>query len=40
MTSLKPPAEKLNAQRAEVFAKTDQALAKAHGYFQGLRAET
>jgi hypothetical protein len=40
MTSLKPQAEKLNAQGTEVFAKTDQALAKADSYFQGLRAET
>jgi len=40
MTSLKPQAEKLNAQGKEVFAKTDQALAKADSYFQGLRSET
>jgi Protein of unknown function (DUF2959) len=40
MVSLKPQAEKLNAQGAEVFAKTDQALAKADAYFQSLRAET
>jgi hypothetical protein len=38
MTSLKPQAEKLNAQGAEVFSKTDQALAKADAYFQGLRS--
>jgi hypothetical protein len=40
MASLKPQAEKLNAQGAEVFAKTDQALAKADRYFQSLRAQT
>ena len=38
MTSLKPQAEKLNAQGSETFTKTDQALAKADGYFQSLRA--
>ena len=40
MTSLQPEAEKLNAHGADVFAKTEQALAKADGYFQGLRAES
>jgi Protein of unknown function (DUF2959) len=40
MASLKPQAEKLNAQGTEVFAKMDQALAKADAYFQSLRAET
>jgi chromosome segregation ATPase len=38
MTSLKPQAEKLNAQGSEIFTKIDQALAKADGYFQSLRA--
>ncbi len=38
MTSLKPQADKLNAQGAEVFSRTDQALAKADAYFKGLRA--
>jgi Protein of unknown function (DUF2959) len=40
MSSLKPQADKLNAQGSEVFTKTDQALAKADSYFKGLRAET
>jgi len=40
MTSLKPEAEKLNAQGTEVFGKTDQALAKADSYFQSMRAES
>ena len=40
MTSLKPQADKLNAQGAEVFSKTDQALAKGTAYFQGLRTQT
>ena len=38
MTSLKPQAEKLNAQGAETFTRTDQALAKADAYFQSIRA--
>ena len=38
MTSLKPQADKLNAQGTEVFSRTDQALAKADAYFKGLRA--
>jgi hypothetical protein len=38
MTSLKPQAEKLNAQGGEVFSKTDQALAKVDEYFKALRA--
>jgi DUF2959 family protein len=38
MTSLKPQAEKLNTQGAEVFSRTDQALAKADRYFQSIRA--
>jgi hypothetical protein len=40
MTSLKPQAEKLNAQGAELFKSTDTAIAKADGYFQSIRAET
>ena len=38
MTSLKPQADKLNAQGKEVFSKTDQALANADAYFTALRA--
>jgi len=38
--SLKPEAEKLNAQGAEVFGKVDQATAKANSYFQSLRPES
>jgi hypothetical protein len=38
MESVKPQAAKLNAQGAEVFAKTDQALAKSDAYFKALRA--
>ena len=38
MTSLKPNADKLNTQGAEVFAKTDKAIETANTYFQGLRA--
>ena len=40
VASLKPQAGKLNAQGAEVFAKVDQATAKANAYFQGLSAES
>ena len=40
MTSLKPQADKLNAQGAEIFSKIDQAIAKANAYFQGLKAST
>jgi hypothetical protein len=36
--SLKPQAEKLNADGATVFSKADQAIAKANGYFNGLNA--
>jgi hypothetical protein len=36
--SLKPQADKLNADGANVFAKTDQAIAKANDYFNGLKA--
>jgi hypothetical protein len=38
--SLKPQAEKLNAEGAKVFAKSDQALAKANAYFNGLKAQS
>jgi predicted nucleic acid-binding Zn-ribbon protein len=38
--SLKPQAEKLNADGANVFSKTDQAIAKANDYFNGLKAAT
>jgi predicted nucleic acid-binding Zn-ribbon protein len=38
VNSLKPQATKLNAQGTEVFAKVDQATAKANAYFQGLTA--
>ena len=40
MTTLKPQAEKLNVQGAEVFSRLDQALAKGSEYFQGLRTQT
>jgi Protein of unknown function (DUF2959) len=40
MTSLKPQADKLNVQGAELFSKMDQALAKGTAYFQGLRTQT
>lgn len=40
--SLKPQAEKLNADGATVFTKADQAISKANAYFNGLkgRAQT
>jgi predicted nucleic acid-binding Zn-ribbon protein len=38
--SLKPQAEKLNAEGANVFTKADQALAKANAYFNGLKAQS
>ena len=38
--SLKTKAEKLNADGAEVFAKTDAAITKSNTYFQGLRAQS
>ena len=38
MTSLKPQADKLNAQGGEVFSKTDRTLANAAAYFTALRA--
>jgi hypothetical protein len=40
MTSLKPQAEKLNAQGGEVLAKVDHAIEKANTYFHGLRSES
>jgi hypothetical protein len=38
--SLKPQAEKLNAEGATVFTKADQAIAKANEYFNGLKAQS
>ena len=38
--SLKPQAEKLNADGATVFTKADQAIAKANGYFNGLKGQS
>ena len=38
MTALKPNAEKLNAQGADVFSRADKALAGANAYFQSLKA--
>lgn len=38
LASLKPEAEKLNAQGLEVFNKVDQATGKATAYFQGIRS--
>jgi hypothetical protein len=38
MTTLKPSADKLNAQGADLFARTDKAIASANAYFQGLKA--
>jgi len=38
--TLKPQADKLNAEAAAVFSKADQAIAKANDYFNGLRATT
>jgi len=38
MTSLKPNADKLNAQGAAVFEKTDKAIGTANSYFESLRA--
>jgi hypothetical protein len=38
MTSLKPNAEKLNTRGAELFGKTDKAIADANAYFQSLRS--
>jgi hypothetical protein len=40
MTSLKPQAEKLNAQGGELFKTIDEGIAKANSYFQSMRAET
>jgi hypothetical protein len=36
--SLKPQADKLNAEGARVFGKADQAITKANDYFNGLKA--
>jgi ElaB/YqjD/DUF883 family membrane-anchored ribosome-binding protein len=38
--SLKPQADKLNAEGAKVFAKTEQAIAKANDYFKGLKGQS
>lgn len=38
MTALKPSADKLNGQGADLFARTDKAIASANAYFQGLKA--
>jgi ElaB/YqjD/DUF883 family membrane-anchored ribosome-binding protein len=38
--ALKPQAEKLNAEGTKVFAKADQAIAKASAYFNGLKAQS
>jgi hypothetical protein len=38
--SLKPQAEKLNGNGATVFAKADQAIAKANNYFEGLKGQS
>jgi ElaB/YqjD/DUF883 family membrane-anchored ribosome-binding protein len=38
--SLKPQAEKLNADGATVFTKADQAIGKANDYFKGLKAQS
>jgi Protein of unknown function (DUF2959) len=38
--ALKPQTEKLNAEGTKVFAKADQAIAKASAYFNGLKAQS
>ena len=38
MTALKPNADKLNGQGAELFSRTDKALTGANAYFQSLKA--
>jgi hypothetical protein len=38
--SLKPSADKLNADGATVFSTADQAIAKANDYFNGLKAQS
>ena len=38
MTALKPNADKLNARGADLFARTDKAIAGADAYFQSLKA--
>jgi Protein of unknown function (DUF2959) len=37
--SLKPQAEKLNANAAEVFTRTDAAIARANTFFNALRSQ-
>jgi DUF2959 family protein len=38
MASLKPDADKLNAQGTELFSRTDKAIADANAYFQSLKS--
>jgi hypothetical protein len=38
--SLKPQADKLNAEGATVFTKADQAIVKANDYFNGLKGRS
>ena len=38
ISSLKPDAEKLNAQGKELFEKIDAAMKKANGYIESLRS--
>jgi hypothetical protein len=38
MTSLKPDADKLNAQGTELFSRTDKAMADANAYFQSIKS--
>jgi hypothetical protein len=38
--SLKPQADKLNAEGETVFTQADQAIMKANGYFNGLRGQS
>jgi hypothetical protein len=40
IASLKPEADKLNAQGAEVFANAEKAIQQANAYFQGLRSQS
>ena len=38
MSSLKPDADKLNAQGTELFGRIDKAIADANGYFQSMKS--
>ena len=38
--SLKPQAEKLNAQGTKVFNDADEAIARANDYFNGLKGQS